>query len=333
LVGYSPDGRPSPALLQLADGFVRNGIDLHVCLIVEKAGLTSGTASIPGAASVSERLNDSYDFGAWAAMLQVLPDAFAAERIIFANDSVVVANPAAFDALLAGLADEKADFTALTDCNLPFHHTQSYFFQVRAPLIADRRLVAFWASIPQGAGKEDIIAQCETPLLALVQADGRHATSVRFSIAELFNGAAGASMLTDNPTHFFWERLLLRGFPFIKAELLFKNPMGLNIGHWPVVVQSLGGDVEIVNSHLAEMERARRILPMQMFRAKSDETALTLSIEPSAAQSPKDAIKLNRMSGLSVFLLGAQRASRLREWNRMRRHRRKIARIAAELKK
>lgn len=36
-----------------------------------------------------------------------------------------------------------------------------------------------------------------------------------------------------NPSHIYWDDLIERGCPFIKRELLLKNPFGVDILNWP----------------------------------------------------------------------------------------------------
>src|SRR5690606_143018 len=111
---------------------------------------------------------------------------------------------------------------------------------------------------------------------------------------KLFPGASLEAPLTGNPTHHLWERLLMTGFPFVKAELLYRNPARLWIEHWEVVLQSLGHDTDLVRAHLTEMHRTRpfpRKRP-SMFKA--------------------------RLYELASFFVSNQSVQEMREWNHRR---------------
>jgi SAM-dependent methyltransferase len=319
LVGYAPDGVPSSALLQIAEGFAGDGLEHHVCLIVRDGNVEVDPSVVPGAASLSSRPNDSFDFGAWAAMLAGLPGAFEASRLVFANDSCVVANPSGFKNLLSRMAKETADLTALTESHDKVYHTQSYFFQMRGGLLADPMMVAFWRGIPQKASKEEIILSCECALHSLVMNSQGRSVAVLFGDKELFGDAADLTGMDFNPTHSFWERLLLRGFPFIKADLLYSNPHRLDIVHWPFAVKELGGDPQRIAQHLSEMSRARGA-------AATNLPAKATNLPAKATNLPA---KATRLGGLTLFLLGPALSSRLRLRLREMRNGRRLKRAIA----
>jgi len=81
---------------------------------------------------------------------------------------------------------------------------------------------------------------------AAVDAAARASLGPRFAAAELWRYPL-------NPTHHFW-RVLIRelGFPYLKTELVLRNPGGLpGLAAWPEVIQI--ADAEAIWDHLAMM--------------------------------------------------------------------------------
>ena len=63
---------------------------------------------------------------------------------------------------------------------------------------------------------------------------------------------AAAHLVPLNPTADLWRQLLLGGFPFIKVELLRKNPTAVpDVADWRSVVADLtGADVTMIERDL-----------------------------------------------------------------------------------
>ncbi|TCK23839.1 methyltransferase family protein [Ancylobacter aquaticus] len=308
LCGYAPDGLPSPALLALCKAIARKGVETHVCLAVQAPVAQLAVAGLEDARTIAFRMNDSYDFGIWAAQLGVLPDVWNAERIIFANDSVILVNDAAFDDLMDAMSRDPSEFIALTDSITPVPHAQSYFFQLRGEALNDWRTRSFWAGLPSALDKQEVIDTCELVLTDLIGKNVNLRRNVIFSLEKTFPNSANDDLPTGNIPHFFWERLLLKGMPFIKAELLHSNPMNVRIDHWRHVVRGVGGNVKLATRHLKELDRTRGV--------------------PSLPAPPRRRPVKDMRNFLLGLLLGTARLERMREWNRGRRARRRQRRLA-----
>jgi hypothetical protein len=103
--------------------------------------------------------------------------------------------------------------------------------------------------------------------------------------------------------------LLLSGFPFVKAELLHRNPAQVWMGHWEAVLQSLGCDTGAVHAHLAEMNRTRVII---------------------VPKRSKPSIFKKGVRGLASLMLGSTRADEIRQWNRQRIEHRRARRMKSD---
>jgi SAM-dependent methyltransferase len=257
LCGYAPDGRPSPALLSLNRAFASHGLDVHICLAVSPFTETIETSGLEQATTVSMRHNDSFDFGIWASQLNALPEIWDAERIIFANDSVILVNDDAFSSMMDSLQNDESEFIALTESNSPCHHSQSYFFQIQGTALHDWRLRSFWAGVKSGLDKDAVINNYELTMMRTVQQNQNLRAKVLFGFQNLFPNGFADGTPVGNASHYLWERLLMKGMPFVKAELLHRNPMNLPLMHWRNVLEDIGADLEMVDRHLLELSRVR----------------------------------------------------------------------------
>jgi hypothetical protein len=63
-----------------------------------------------------------------------------------------------------------------------------------------------------------------------------------------------------NPTHTFWYELVeCCGFPFLKTEMLLRNPLGLtDVGDWRELLASVSSDElrDVIESHLWSMGKS-----------------------------------------------------------------------------
>jgi lipopolysaccharide biosynthesis protein len=83
--------------------------------------------------------------------------------------------------------------------------------------------------------------------------------SHRNTLGQIFNHAENGMPL--NSSHFFWDQLILGGYPFIKREVLQGNPMGLpSLYRWEALVrENTKYDTELINEHLEYVMRGRFI--------------------------------------------------------------------------
>jgi hypothetical protein len=67
---------------------------------------------------------------------------------------------------------------------------------------------------------------------------------------------AGAPM---NPCHFFWDQLIVEGFPYLKREVLTSNPIGMpRLYEWSGLVAETGQyDPGIIVRHLRAIAKNR----------------------------------------------------------------------------
>lgn len=176
----------------------------------------------PQDAVVLRKPNIGYDFGSWAVALNELPAIARAERVILTNDSLVGPFAPITD-VVSRFEASAADVFGLTDTRQYFRHLQSYFLGFTRGVLAEKPLAAFFADVREEQDKWNIIRRYELGLSRLLQREG-------YGIAAGFR-ADEVVPAGENPVIRGWWRLLERGFPFVKREVL-RNPDVVPRAEW-----------------------------------------------------------------------------------------------------
>jgi lipopolysaccharide biosynthesis protein len=191
---------------------------------------------------VATRTNRGIDFGSWKVGLKAVTDWQTYERLLLANDSVFgplfplgphLAKAESLDAGLVGMTDSH-EFTP---------HLQSYFLLFNL----ERRGVAsfveeYFNRVRLLSGKQNAIWAYEVRLAPAAAAAGLSWRAL-FPVAEQPAYKPGAPF---NSTHNAWSTLISsHQFPFLKRELLTRNPKGIpDTGSWPEVVAGAASNYE-----------------------------------------------------------------------------------------
>jgi hypothetical protein len=208
----------------------------------------------PRCAWIVVRRNIGFDFAAWRDGMVVagLPTA-ETELLCIANDSVY--GPLrALEPVLTRMDFEAADVWALTDSWQVRFHLQSYLVAFGARALQSPAFARFWRQVRDLRSKEAVIRQYEIGLTHALLDGGLTCAALwpyTDTLSTLRGGqpdeevrpAAPAEPLGDvqrhaeqrilgaaarriplNPTADLWRPLLVAGFPFVKRELLRKNP-------------------------------------------------------------------------------------------------------------
>ncbi|MDE2334430.1 MAG: lipopolysaccharide biosynthesis protein [Rhodospirillales bacterium] len=229
------------------------------------------------------RRNIGYDFGAMREGLQAcsLPRP-ETEMVLIVNDSVY--GPLApLNETLARIDFAAADVWGATESWQWRYHLQSFFLAVGRKTLDSKAWQQFWSGVrPVGskywvirnyeigltrqliaAGLRcgalwrylDVVREVDTSLLAteeiqdpLLASRKIHANRIRL---------ATAARRPLNPTADLWRQMLRARFPFIKRELLVKNPSGVeDVADWrEVVADVFGSDIGFIER---DLQRALR---------------------------------------------------------------------------
>ncbi len=231
------------------------------------------------------RHNKGYDFGAYADGIQSVPDLEELDSLLLCNDSVY--GPFfPLKSIFKKMPAKQADVWALTDSWDTRYHLQSYFLLFHKAAIQNSFFTKRWKQYVHVQSKSWVIRKHEIGLTGETHKAGLRTRSLfryRDLLAIFMEQVGDASILKDdslsprhkevlgqifehaehghplNASHFFWDQLVLSGYPFIKREVLQGNPMGLPaLYKWETLINSLSPyDTELINAHLEHIMRGR----------------------------------------------------------------------------
>lgn len=231
---------------------------------LRRAGFTVvvvDTSAVPlesnaGVDLVVHRINEGWDFASWDAARELLSeDLNGAKEVLLTNDSCF--GPfAELGPVFEHIRSKNFDVTSLTDGWFGGYHLQSNFLHFRGETITSDFLGRFFSGYGFPKLKSSIVRDGEIGISRSLLADGfsigalydyqslstkflsefeRRITSLRLDDRSLDVGVLRwmvdirESLIRGTPmnaTHVFWEELLRAGMPFIKRDLLAKNPLG-----------------------------------------------------------------------------------------------------------
>jgi hypothetical protein len=237
---WSPDGRVSDMVLGQVAFWRQAGFDV---VFVSNAAPPPRDWDAVGAQAVLRIARDNFgrDFGGWRDAFALAVARFGAPReLLLANDSVLgPVRPLApvLDALRSG----GEGLFGLTESRGGGAHLQSYLLLARgAAAVAD--VGAHLAACIPGRSKWRLVQHGELGLTRRMQRQGHRVAAVfgwervaagldaatLASLGPRFAEPGALDRFPLNPTHHLWRVLVERfGFPFIKTELVLRNPLGL----------------------------------------------------------------------------------------------------------
>jgi hypothetical protein len=236
---------------------------------------------LPHCAAVIHRRNVGLDFGAWRDALTLVKNITRLERVIIANDSI-------FGPLQdIGTTLDRCDFAAadvwgMTDSYDVRYHLQSYFLIFGPVALASDCFRDFWKRVRYVGHKRSVVLLYEVGLSQALLKSGLRVKAL-FPYSQLVDavlqralagrdghplGAKFFDMLVQevnsgvplNPTHYFWEYLITSlGFPFLKRELIERNPVGIPfVFNWRNALrQSSDFPLEVIDEYLQTAARNR----------------------------------------------------------------------------
>jgi hypothetical protein len=262
---WSPTGAVSAMVLRQLDLWREAGFDL---VFVSNAAPPARDWDAVGerAALRIARDNIGRDFGGWRDALAIALERFGAPReVLLANDSVLgPIRPMA--PVIAALRSGGDGLFGLTESRGGGAHLQSYLLLARGEgAIAD--LGAHLAAFRPTRSKWRLVQQGEIALARRMLERG-HRVAALFGYGRIAAGLTEADLAALgpryaepdalhryplNPTHHLWRLLVERfGFPFLKTELLLRNPNAIpRIAAWRDLVDAT--DLPLLDAHLRLM--------------------------------------------------------------------------------
>jgi hypothetical protein len=215
LASWSPASQQTKSLNRLVRGLSSNGYEVLVVSACEVPGILTWPEGLPDGVTVLRRPNVGYDFGSWAAGLHAFPGIASANRCLLLNDSMV--GPfRPLDQLLQRFEAAEADVWGLVDTAQDAYHFQSHFVGYRDGALRDPTLRRFWGGIRLQPTKRQLISRYEIGYMRVLRRAG-----MRLGVGFPWQDVV---VQGGNPTSAGWRRLLLRGFPWIKREIVLRPP-------------------------------------------------------------------------------------------------------------
>ncbi|MBB6250982.1 rhamnan synthesis F family protein [Nitrospirillum iridis] len=233
---------------------------------------------LPDVAMAFCRLNVGWDFAAYREAIGLIPALEDREMLLITNDSVF--GPIHdLSPLIARANADEADVWGSTDSWERHYHLQSFFLLFHQRALRSPAFHQFWGDVRCFRRKHWIIEKYEIGLTRVLQGQGLRCkalfayndvtqafllsgtpprTHVKVTgndqavFSQMLVGRINAS-IPINQTHFFWRELVVDlGFPFIKRELLQKNPANIpNVGDWENVLSRVSTyDTGLIREHL-----------------------------------------------------------------------------------
>jgi hypothetical protein len=262
---WSPTGAVSAMVLRQLDLWRAAGFDL---VFVSNAAPPARDWEAVGERAVLRIARDNIgrDFGGWRDALAIALDRLDPPReLLLANDSVLgPVRPLA--PVITALRGGGEGLFGLTESRGGGAHLQSYVLLARgAGVVAD--LGAHLAAFRPTRSKWRLVQQGEIALARRMLERG-HRVAALFGYDRIAAGLTAADLAALgpryaeagalqryplNPTHHLWRVLVERfGFPFLKTELLLRNPNAIpGVAAWREVVDP--ADLPLLESHLRLM--------------------------------------------------------------------------------
>ena len=176
------------------------------------------------------RKNIGYDFGSWKTAIEYYPNMTQDyQSIIFTNDSIY--GPIHKISPLIDKVESLFDVWSLTSSHERNFHLQSYFWGVTSKAIQCGFFDSFWQKHYRYYSlRNRVITKYELQIARI--AKDKYFLNVGSAIDPLEYSSNTRDLRKINPTHHLGYELITRHkFPFIKRELLDRNPLNIESKH------------------------------------------------------------------------------------------------------
>jgi lipopolysaccharide biosynthesis protein len=253
-VHWSPTGRISAMVRRQVALWHANGFDVFF-ITNAKPPKADWDAIAESSVLRIMRNNAGRDFGAWrdAAAIAMRNMPWPTE-ILLANDSVL--GPfRPLEPLVAAWRKGGEGLFGLTESLGGGAHLQSYALLARGAG-AIGTMLDHLAELSYYRSKWRLVQQGEIGLTRRMRVDG-HRCAALFGYRALCESAAVRPDRALNPTHHLWRELIERqGFPYLKTELVLRNPGHLpGVERWDELVPA--AEALLIREHLTVMSARR----------------------------------------------------------------------------
>jgi hypothetical protein len=270
-VHFDPGGKVVPAARDFISCLTQSGLSVVFVTNSERIEDEDKTFLKRQCSTILIRRNIGYDFGAWRDALDTLGLPRAGTKAIYLVNDSVYGPFADLRPLLAAVDFDRADLWGATESWQHHYHLQSFFLVCGETAIRSEAWRRFWRSVRPIPCKDWIIRHCEIGFTGAMAAGGVRCAAIFPSAALLDapelarlervvqedrirrgqnprlhaeavharrilrNASRERNML--NPSVDLWRQLIQAGYPFLKRELLLKNPTRVtDVFEWEEVV-------------------------------------------------------------------------------------------------
>jgi lipopolysaccharide biosynthesis protein len=245
---YQPDENAAPSyLLKMITSLKSEGYKVVVVNALNEDQRWRNGAGVLQADIYLERENLGMDFGSWCDFSRLIRSHGCSlsnyEEVLLLNDSIV--GPLrGLNGIVSKMRGRSESVVGLTDCYLVAHHPQSFFLLFKADILKSTFLDRALNDAPYYIDKNLLVLEMEVGFGRKIVESG-----YKFGVLNDYLSLAITDIPTDdreilkeqdegfgfflpqNPTHYFSEALYReRDFPFVKRELIVKNPLKLAQG-------------------------------------------------------------------------------------------------------
>ncbi|NVD35544.1 rhamnan synthesis F family protein [Marinobacter lutaoensis] len=227
---YCPDNKIKSYVVEMLQGIKKGGCDI---VFVSSCGQNLPLSELTKLSGLTIcniiRNNIGYDFGSWKAGLDYLPDLSSQySAILFANDSVY--GPLYdLSPLLKKWLDRGPDVMSLTDSIERGYHLQTYFWGMNQKAIKSGFYRNFWYRYYGPlSDRSAVIRRYELVLAQRAKNLFGLTVGAFFPFEMVKEEAPDGDLERLNPVHHAALKLVSeKNFPFVKRELLERNPLQL----------------------------------------------------------------------------------------------------------
>ncbi len=273
-VHFDAKGQVVPATRDFIVSLAEAGLDVVFVTNSERILDEARAFLEPHCAAILIRRNIGYDFGAWRDAIDTLALPRPETRAIFLVNDSVYGPFADIKPLLAAIDFERADLWGATESWQHRYHLQSFFLGCGEAVIRGRAWRDFWRSVRPVPCKDWVIRHCEIGFTGAMARGGARCAAI-FPSASLVdereierlervidedhagrgkNGRIHAEAIHAehilrsirrptnelNPSVDLWRQLIQAGYPFLKRELLLRNPTRVaDVFEWEEVVSDV----------------------------------------------------------------------------------------------
>lgn len=241
-VTHTAAPRLKPHVAHHLRAFKRASISVVLIVATDLPSLEIDPEIASIASVVLKRQNRGFDFAAWAHIFKMDRSLFQKKMLILCNDSTF--GPFGFekfDNLIRSVNDSDADIVGLTDNTEFGWHLQSYFLVLKETALRSEAFIDFMESVVSYKSKDVVIYEYET----------------QFSQKMIDRGLACEAIYkssdSTNATFYKWRELIENGFPYLKASILQRPAVSLNILGWRETLQDVGYDPRVADQSLADI--------------------------------------------------------------------------------